>query len=110
MLNKKILRIGAGVLVGALGGKILSSELAKKAAVGAVAGGLRVKESIDKTVEQVRVSADDIVAEAKEANAKEDLERAKKAAELNLDEVAKEDLINQIKEEVKAELKEDEDK
>lgn len=110
MLNKKILRIGAGVLVGALGGKILSSELAKKAAVGAVAGGLRVKESIDKTVEQVRVSADDIVAEAKEANAKEDLERAKKAVELNLDEVAKEDLINQIKEEVKAELKEDEDK
>ncbi len=110
MLNKKILRIGAGVLVGALGGKILSSELAKKAAVGAVAGGLRVKESIDKTVEQVRVSADDIVAEAKEANAKEDLERAKKAAELNLDEVAKEDLIKKIKEEVKAELKEDEDK
>ena len=110
MINKKFLKIGAGVLVGALGGKVLSSELAKKAAVGAVAGGLRVKESIDKTVEQVRVSADDIVAEAKEANAKEDLERAKKAAELNLDEVAKEDLINQIKEEVKAELKEDEDK
>ena len=90
--------------------KILRSELAKKAAVGAVAGGLRVKESIDKTVEQVRVSADDIVAEAKEANAKEDLEKAKKAAELNIDEVAKEDLINQIKEEIKAEIKEDEDK
>lgn len=110
MINKKILRIGAGVLVGALGGKVLSSEFAKKAAVGAVAGGLRVKESIDKTVEQVRVSADDIVAEAKEANAKEDLEKAKKAAELNIDEVAREDLINQIKEEIKAEIKEDEDK
>ncbi|WP_311482604.1 DUF6110 family protein [uncultured Anaerococcus sp.] len=110
MISKKFLRIGAGVLVGALGGKILSSELAKKAAVGAVAGGLRVKKSIDKTVEQVRVSADDIVAEAKEANAKEDLEKAKKAAELNIDEVAKEDLINQIKEEIKAEIKEDEDK
>ena len=114
MVSKKFIRIGAGVLVGALGGKVLSSQLAKKAAVGAVAGGLRVKESIDKTVEQVRVSADDIVAEAKEANAKEDLERAKKAAELNIDEVAKEDLINQIKEElkeeIKAEIKEDEDK
>ena len=51
MVSKKFIRIGAGVLVGALGGKVLSSQLAKKAAVGAVAGGLRVKESIDKTVE-----------------------------------------------------------
>ena len=114
MLNKKVLRIGTGVVVGALGGKILSSKLAKKAAVGAVAGGLRVKESIDKTVEQVRVSADDIVEEAKEANAREDLERAKEEAKLNIDEVAKEDLIKQIKEElkeeIKAEIKEDEDK
>ena len=110
MLNKKVLRIGTGVVVGALGGKILSSKLAKKAAVGAVAGGLRVKESIDKTVEQVRVSADDIVAEAKEANAMEEAKKAEEEAKLDINEVSKEDLKEQIKEEIKAELKEEKDK
>lgn len=110
MINKKVLKIGAGVLVGALGGKVLSSQLAKKAAVGAVAGGLRVKESLDKTIEQVRVSADDIVAEAKEANLKEDLEKAQKEADLDIEKVAQDDLKEQIKAEIMAELKEEEDK
>lgn len=110
MINKKVLRIGAGVLVGALGGKVLTSQLAKKAAVGAVAGGLRVKESLDKTIEQVRVSADDIVSEAKEANLKEDLEKAQKEADLDIEKVAQDDLKEQIKAEIMAELKEEEDK
>lgn len=88
MLNRKVLRIGAGVLVGMLGGKVLTSKLAKKAAVSTVKGGLRVKESLDKTIEKVRVSADDIVAEAKEIKEKEDLEEAEKEETLNIEKVA----------------------
>ena len=105
MLSKKVLRTGAGVVLGLVGGKLLTSNLAKKTAVGAVASGLRVKDSLDKTIEQARVSADDIVAEAKDKNTKEDLERAKKEAELDLENLAKEDLIEELKEEVKAEMK-----
>lgn len=110
MINKKVLGIGAGVLAGALGGKILNSKLAKKAAVSTVAGGLRVKESIDETIEKVRVSADDIVSEAKEANAREDLEEAKKKESLDIEKVAKEDLKEEVKKEVKEEIKEEESK
>lgn len=105
MLSKKVLRTGAGVVLGLVGGKLLTSNLAKKTAVGAVASGLRVKDSLDKTIEQARVSADDIVAEAKDKNTKEDLERAKKEAELDLENLAKEDLIEELKEEMKAEMK-----
>ncbi|MDU4019464.1 MAG: DUF6110 family protein, partial [Finegoldia magna] len=56
MINKKIISIGAGIIAGAIGGKVLNSKLAKKAAVSTVVGGLKVKESIDKTVENIRVS------------------------------------------------------
>lgn len=104
MINKKVLTAGAGLLAGVLGGKVLSSKLAKNAAVSTVAGGLRVKESLDKTIEKVRVSADDIVAEAKEKKEKEDLETAKKAAEMDINQVAKEDLIADLKAEIKEEI------
>lgn len=40
MINKKVLTAGAGLLAGVLGGKVLSSKLAKNAAVSTVAGGL----------------------------------------------------------------------
>lgn len=90
MLNKKILSLGAGILAGAIGGKILNSKLAKKAAVSTVVGGLKVKESIDKTVESIRVSAEDVIAEAKDVKEKEDLEEAKKKDDLNIEKVAEE--------------------
>lgn len=78
MLEKKALSVGAGLLVGLVGGKILNSKLAKKATVNTVVGGLKVKESIDKTLESIRVSAEDVLAEAKEVKAKEEAEEAKK--------------------------------
>ncbi|WP_297810380.1 DUF6110 family protein [uncultured Finegoldia sp.] len=90
MLNKKILSLGAGILAGAIGGKILNSKLAKKAAVSTVVGGLKVKESIDKTVESIRVSAEDVIAEAKDIKEKEDLEEAKKKDDLDIEKVAEE--------------------
>lgn len=90
MLNKKILSLGAGILAGAIGGKILNSKLAKKAAVSTVVGGLKVKESIDKTVESIRVSAEDVIAEAKDIKEKEDLEEAKKKDDLDIEKVADE--------------------
>ena len=98
MINRKVITAGAGLLAGVLGGKILSSKLAKNAAVSTVAGGIRVKESLDKTIEKVRLSADDIVAEAREKEA------AKKAAEKDINQVAKEDLIADLKAEIKEEI------
>lgn len=89
-MNKKLLTVGASVLAGALGGKVLSSKLAKKAAVSTVAGGLRVKESLDETIEKIRVSTEDIVAEAKDKNEKEDLEEAIKEEAVDIEKVAKE--------------------
>ena len=75
MLEKKALSVGAGLLVGLVGGKVLNSKLAKKATVNTVVGGLKVKESIDKTIESIRVSAEDVLAEAKEVKAKEEAEQ-----------------------------------
>ena len=88
MLEKKALSIGAGLLVGVVGGKILNSKLAKKATVSTVVGGLKVKESIDKTLESIRVSAEDVIAEAKEVKAKEEAEEARRAAEKDIEKVS----------------------
>ncbi|MDU2557898.1 MAG: DUF6110 family protein [Anaerococcus prevotii] len=88
MLEKKALSVGAGLLVGLVGGKVLNSKLAKKATVNTVVGGLKVKESIDKTIESIRVSAEDVLAEAKEVKAKEEAEEAKKEAEQDIEKVA----------------------
>ena len=46
----------------------------------------------------------------REANLKEDLEKAQKEDDLDIEKVAQDDLKEQIKEEIKAELKEEEDK
>lgn len=64
-MNKKLINLGLGLVVGALGGKILSSDTAKKLAVNTVAGGLKIKEGIDKNLENVKVTSEDILAEAK---------------------------------------------
>ncbi len=90
MINKKIISIGAGIIAGAIGGKVLNSKLAKKAAVSTVVGGLKVKESIDKTVENIRVSAEDVIAEAKYVKEREEKEEAKKNDEMDIDKVAEE--------------------
>ena len=90
MINKKIISVGAGIIAGAIGGKVLNSKLAKKAAVSTVVGGLKVKESIDKTVENIRISAEDVIAEAKDVKEREEKEEAKKNDEMDIEKVAEE--------------------
>ena len=67
-INKRVLSAGVGVLAGVIGGKVLTSKLAKKAAVATVQQGLKAKSAVDKTVENIKVTTDDIVAEAKVKN------------------------------------------
>lgn len=95
-MNKKLLNLGVGLLVGALGGKVLASQTVKKIAVNTVAGGLKIKEEIDKTVENVKVSTEDIIAEAKVKKAEDEKKEAEKKAALDIEKVA------EAKEEVEA--------
>lgn len=77
-MKKKLLSIGAGVLLGVVGDKILKSNAVKNLAVNTVSEGMKVKEGIDKTIEKAKENTEDIVAEAKIK--KEEDERAKKEA------------------------------
>lgn len=111
-INKKVLSAGIGLVAGALGAKVLSSKAAKKAAVATVRQGLKAKSSIDKTVENIKMSTDDIVAEAKVKNEIEERLEAQKKEDLDIEKVAKEDekkeeVKEEIKEEVKKDLKEE---
>lgn len=103
-INKKILSAGIGVVAGALGTKVLGSKLAKKAAVATVRQGLKAKSSIDKTVENIKMATDDIVAEAKVKNEIEERIEAEKKEDLDIEKVVKED---EAKEDVKKEIKEE---
>ena len=89
-MNKRLLNLGVGLVVGALGGKVLASQTVKKIAVNTVAGGLKIKEEIDKTVENVKVSTEDIIAEAKVKKAEDEKKEAEKKAALDIEEVAEE--------------------
>lgn len=89
-MNKKLINLGIGVLTGVLGGKILSSQTVKKIAVSTVAGGLKVKEEIDKTIENVKVSTEDIIAEAKVKKAEDERKEADRKAQLDIEKVAEE--------------------
>lgn len=106
-VNKKILSAGVGVLAGAIGGKVLTSKFAKKAAVATVQQGLKAKSAVDKTVENIKVTTDDIVAEAKVKNEIEERLEAEAKANLDIENVAKKEAEEKIKEEVKEELKEE---
>ena len=88
IMNKKLINLGIGVLTGVLGGKILSSQTVKKIAVSTVAGGLKVKEEIDKTIENVKVSTEDIIAEAKVKKAEDEKKEAERKAQLDIEKVA----------------------
>lgn len=80
-MKKRLLGLGAGVLLGVIGEKILKSDVTKKLAVSTVSGGLKIKEGIDKTIEKTKESAEDIVVEAKAKNAEEEKEKAEAAEE-----------------------------
>nr|WP_138159689.1 DUF6110 family protein [Peptoniphilus catoniae] len=90
MLKRRLLNLGVGFVVGAIGGKVLASQTVKKLAVNTVAGGLKIKDEIDKTVENVKVSTEDIIAEAKVKKAEAEKKEAEKKATLDIEKVAEE--------------------
>lgn len=104
-MKKKLINLGIGFVAGALGGKILSSQAAKKLAVTTVAEGLKIKEGLDKGMENIKVSTEDIVAEAKVKKAEDERKEAERKAQLDLEKVAEEsqDLSEEEVVEVKAE-------
>ncbi|KXO16800.1 DUF6110 family protein [Peptoniphilus sp. GNH] len=89
-MKKRLLGIGAGVVLGFLGEQIIKSNAVKKLAVSTVAGGLKVKEGIDKTIEKVKENAEDIVAEAKVKKAEE---AKAKVAEESVENLAEEEIL-----------------
>ena len=74
----------AGVLFGTAGVKVLSSKDAKKVYAHTTAAAIRAKDSVMTTVTGVKESAGDVLAEAKEINAK----RAKAEAEKVIEDTA----------------------
>lgn len=86
-MKKKLINLGLGFVAGAIGGKILSSQTVKRIAVSTVAEGLKIKEGIDKSVESVKVSTEDIVAEAKVKKAEDERKEAERKAELDIEKV-----------------------
>lgn len=74
----------AGVLFGTAGVKVLSSKDAKKVYAHTTAAAIRAKDSVMTTVTGVKESAGDVLAEAKEINAK----RAKAEAENVIEDTA----------------------
>lgn len=91
-INKRVLSAGVGVLAGVIGGKVLTSKLAKKAAVATVQQGLKAKSAVDKTVENIKVTTDDIVAEAKVKNEIEERLESEEKANLDIENVVKEEV------------------
>ncbi len=69
-IAKKIALFAGGILFGTAGIKILSSKDAKKAYTHTTAAVLRAKECVMTTATTIRENADDILADAKEINAK----------------------------------------
>ena len=101
-MKKKLINLGLGFVAGALGGKILSSQAAKKLAVTTVAEGLKIKEGLDKGMENIKVSTEDIVAEAKVKKAEDERKEAERKAQLDLEKVAEES--QNLSEEVEVEV------
>ena len=66
---KNLALFAGGILFGSAGVKLLASKDAKKVYVNCLAAGLRAKECVMETAENIQASADDILAEAKEINA-----------------------------------------
>ncbi len=104
-MKKKLINLGLGFVAGALGGKILSSQAAKKLAVTTVAEGLKIKEGLDKGMENIKVSTEDIVAEAKVKKAEDERKEAERKAQLDLEKVAEENQDLSEEEEVEVEVK-----
>ncbi len=64
----KLACFAGGVLFGSFGVKLLTSQDAKKTYIKATAAGLRMKDSVMKTVTDAQENVNDIVASAKDIN------------------------------------------
>ena len=95
IMNKRLINLGLGLVVGALGGKILASDTAKKLAVNTVAGGLKIKEGIDKNLENVKVTSEDILAEAKIKKAEDEKKEAERKAQVDIEKVADAEVVEE---------------
>ena len=91
----KLALFGSGILFGTIGVKILGSRDAKKAYVHATACGLRVKDTVMQTVTNVQENAADIVASAKEINARKAAEEANALEEAQIADMAESTEENQ---------------
>ena len=60
----------AGLALGTVGLKILTSDDAKKVYAGVLAAGIRAKDCVMETVEKVQAGATDLLVEAQEINEK----------------------------------------
>ena len=78
---KNLAAFVGGVLFGSAGLKLLSSRDAKKAYTHATAAALRMKESVMETVTTVQENAADILASAKDLNARRAEQEAEDATE-----------------------------
>lgn len=99
-MKKKLIYTGIGVVLGLVSDKLWKTKKARSLAVSAVAGGLKAKESIDKTIEKVREETGDIVAEAKVKKAEEEAkaQAEKEAEEANSDIVKIAETVDEITE------------
>lgn len=77
---KHCAQIGLGVLAGAVAAKAVKSDTAKKIGVSTVAQGIKIKDSVDESIECARENISDVVAEAKVKNAAEALKKRQKLA------------------------------
>lgn len=107
-MNKKLFQIGLGVVGGIVGGKILSSQKAKDLAVSTVTEGLKLKESVDKTIEKVRENTNDIVAEAKVKKAEEERKQREEEARKDIEAIAREKELLEEEQRAKKEAEIDE--
>jgi hypothetical protein len=62
------LLIGAGVLLGTAGSKIITSRPARRLYVGATRVGLKVRDGVEAAIDGAKAEADDILAEAEYLN------------------------------------------
>lgn len=93
-MKKRLINLGIGLVAGLVAGKVLKTKTVRDMTVGAIAGGLKAKEEIDKKVEELREGTNDLIADAKVKKAKDEEkakeEKLKEEAAKNIEAIAEE--------------------
>lgn len=108
-MKRRLIQMGIGAVAGVVAGKLLSSHTVKQACVNTVAEGLKIKESLDKTIENVRANTNDIVAEAKVKKAQDEANKKAYEEKMDIERVAQEakDDIDEAVEKAKEQVEEE---